>query len=99
MIRSSLRRALIVIVILTAVTAGFAQEDEQMWPRVMNGKSATVTMFPPQLDSWEDGDFEARASVATRAQVSTRAAVGRTPAGHRAARAAAVGRGGGKSQY
>ena len=66
MIRSTLHRALILIVILTAAASAFAQEEEKAWPRVIEAENVTVTMYQPQLDSWADDDFEARAAVSVQ---------------------------------
>ncbi|MDX2438296.1 MAG: carbohydrate-binding family V/XII [Acidobacteriota bacterium] len=55
------RTVLALIVCMTASMAG-ALEDEG-WPRVMEGKSFTVTMYQPQIDTWVDDLFEARAAV------------------------------------
>jgi len=37
--------------------------DTDNWPQVMEGKSFTVTMYEPQIDSWMENTFEARAAV------------------------------------
>ena len=66
MIRSTLYRALILIVILTAAASALAQEEEKAWPRVIEAENATVTMYQPQLDSWADNDFQARAAVSVQ---------------------------------
>jgi hypothetical protein len=39
-----------------------ASEDEG-WPRVMETPNYTITMYEPQIDSWVDDRFEARAAV------------------------------------
>jgi hypothetical protein len=69
MIRSSFRYALILACLLTAAPPGFGQEDpveEKAWPKVMEAKTATVTMYQPQIDSWENDDFSARAAVSVQ---------------------------------
>ncbi len=69
MIRSAFHHALILIMMLTAGIPAFGQEDqeeEKAWPRVMGGKTATVTMYEPRIDSWQDDDFEARAAVSVK---------------------------------
>ena len=43
-----------------------AQEEEKSWPRVMEGTTYTVTVYEPQLDSWKDDEFEARAAVSVQ---------------------------------
>lgn len=37
--------------------------DTDTWPRVMGGQNFIVTMYEPQIDSWEENTFEARAAV------------------------------------
>ena len=49
------------VVVMTASVAG-ALEDEG-WPRVMEAPNHTITMYQPQIDSWVDDRFEARAAV------------------------------------
>jgi len=69
MIRSAFHHALILTVMLTAAIPGFGQEDpgeEETWPRVMESKTATVTMYQPQIDSWKDDTFDARAAVSVQ---------------------------------
>ena len=64
--RSRFQYVLILALVLAANTPGFGQEeqdDENAWPRVMNAKTAAVTMYEPQLDTWKDNGFEARAAV------------------------------------
>ena len=69
MIRSTFHHALILTVMLTAAIPAFGQQDpeeEKAWPTVMEGKTANVTMYEPQLDSWKDDVFEARAAVSVQ---------------------------------
>ena len=69
MIRSTFHHALILTVMLTAAIPAFGQQDpevEKAWPKVMEGKTANVTMYEPQLDSWKDDVFEARAAVSVQ---------------------------------
>ena len=64
--RSRIQSALILTLLLAAAMPGFGQEDSdegKAWPRVMEAKTATVTMYEPQLDTWKDNGFEARAAV------------------------------------
>ena len=64
--RSRIQYALILTLLLAAAIPGFGQEDSdegKAWPRVMEAKTATVTMYEPQLDTWKDNGFEARAAV------------------------------------
>jgi hypothetical protein len=49
------------LVVTGSATAG-AVEDEG-WPRVMETPNYTITMYEPQIDSWVDDRFEARAAV------------------------------------
>ncbi len=58
----------ILLSILTSVVAIAAAStviaaDTGMWPQVMEGKNFTVTMYEPQIDSWMENTFEARAAV------------------------------------
>jgi hypothetical protein len=67
--RSPFRYGLILIALLAVTPPGFAQEEpaeEKAWPRVMDAKDATVTMYQPQIDSWRENDFEARAAVSVK---------------------------------
>jgi len=49
------------------LTFPVAAEDEgKSWPRVMEGKTAIVTMYQPQLETWKDGSFESRAAVSVK---------------------------------
>jgi hypothetical protein len=67
--RSSFHHVLILTVVLAAALPGFGQEepeDENAWPLVMEAEAATVTMYQPQIDSWKDNDFEARAAVSVQ---------------------------------
>ena len=60
MIRSPFRYAMILTLLLAAAMPGFGQEEpeeEKAWPRVMEAKTATVTMYEPQLDTWKDNGF------------------------------------------
>ena len=61
MIRSPYREALFLAVLIAAANPSFGQEEEaegKAWPLMMQAKTATVTMYQPQIDSWEDNDFE-----------------------------------------
>ncbi len=42
-----------------------AQDDDALrgWPRIVEAVGASITMYQPQIDSWEDNTFEARAAV------------------------------------
>jgi hypothetical protein len=54
---------------MAATIPAFGQEEpqeEQFWPLEMQATTATVTMYQPQLDSWKDNAFEARAAVAVQ---------------------------------
>ena len=67
--RAPLRDLMVPIVLLAAALPALAQAEtieENTWPRVMGGKNFTVTMYQPQIDSWEDDDFEARAAVSVK---------------------------------
>ena len=69
MIRKSSLQELILAILLVAAHPGFGQEEpeaEKAWPRVIQGKTATVTMYEPQLDSWKDDEFAARAAVSVQ---------------------------------
>jgi hypothetical protein len=68
MVRSAYRYTLLLTVLAAAVPA-FGQEEpteEKAWPLVMQTKTATVTMYQPQIDSWKDNAFEARAAVSVQ---------------------------------
>ncbi|MCW8983727.1 MAG: hypothetical protein OQK55_00165 [Thermoanaerobaculales bacterium] len=67
--RSLIQYPLVLTLLLAAAIPGFGQEDSdegKAWPKVMEGGSFTVTMYEPQLDSWRDDDFEARAAVSVQ---------------------------------
>ena len=69
MSRKPLRSSLVLTALLAVTIPGLAQEeapDEKAWPRVMDAKDATVTMYQPQIDSWQENDFEARAAVSVK---------------------------------
>ncbi len=69
MIRPFIQYALTVTFLLAAAIPGFGQEDpgeEETWPRVMESETATVTMYQPQIDSWKDDTFDARAAVSVQ---------------------------------
>ncbi len=52
---------------ILALALPIAAEDEiQGWPRVLEGKDFTITMYQPQLDTWRDDDCEARAAVSIK---------------------------------
>ncbi len=54
------------ITLLFLALSASAAEDVQAWPRILEGESRTITMYQPQLDTWEDGAFEARAAVSVK---------------------------------
>ena len=67
--RNLFRHVLILTAALAATQPGFGQQEsieEKTWPKVIEGTSFTVTMYEPQLDSWKDDDFEARAAVSVQ---------------------------------
>lgn len=70
MIRRPCRCSMLIVALLAGAIPGFAQEEaaeeERTWPVVMEAKTATVTMYQPQIDSWHDDDFEARAAVSVK---------------------------------
>ncbi len=69
MIRSFFHCVLIVAAISAAAIPGFGQEEseeEKAWPRVMEAEKVTVAMYEPQIDTWRDDDFEARAAVSVK---------------------------------
>jgi hypothetical protein len=49
-----------------AVASTVIAADTGMWPKVMEGESFTVTMYEPQIDSWMENSFEARAAVSVK---------------------------------
>jgi len=49
-----------------AVASTVIAADTNMWPQVMEGENFTVTMYEPQVDSWVENTFEARAAVSVR---------------------------------
>jgi hypothetical protein len=69
MIRSAIRRVFLSAVLIFATGSAFGQDEpqeERAWPLVMEASTATVTMYQPQIDSWKDNDFEARAAVSVQ---------------------------------
>ena len=52
-----------VIVAVTRQVSAQEEDPTKMWPKVMRGDVYTVTMFEPQIDSWKDNTFDARAAV------------------------------------
>jgi hypothetical protein len=48
--------------------SALAQEDEGSdWPREISAGEAIITMYQPQVDSWEDDKVESRAAVSVKA--------------------------------
>ena len=62
MTRRTVLSILISAAAITATTMATAA-DPEMWPKVMEGENFTVTMYEPQIDSWNENTFEARAAV------------------------------------
>ncbi|RLA43110.1 MAG: hypothetical protein DRQ97_13170 [Gammaproteobacteria bacterium] len=57
------------LVFITLLMLAFpvaAEDEEQSWPRVLEGKTRTITMYQPQLDSWKNGALESRAAVSVK---------------------------------
>jgi hypothetical protein len=66
MIKKVMLVAVVVAIVIAAVPRTvLAQDDDaiKMWPQVMRGDLFTVTMFEPQIDSWKNNTFDARAAV------------------------------------
>lgn len=65
------RRALfaglmLVAVLMLGATTAFAQKSDGMWPRVIESPKATITVYQPQIESFNDVSLEARAAVAVK---------------------------------
>ena len=62
-----MNRRILLIILISVAAIGMASTviaaDTDNWPQVMEGQSFTVTMYEPQIDSWEGNTFEARAAV------------------------------------
>ena len=64
-----MRRLMIstVLLLTLVLTAGATTNEEddafQSWPRIVEAVGASITMYQPQIDSWEGNTFEARAAV------------------------------------
>ncbi|MCJ7754958.1 MAG: hypothetical protein MUP13_10380, partial [Thermoanaerobaculales bacterium] len=59
---SNTRRMMVALTFFMVASVAAALEDEG-WPRVMETPNYTITMYEPQIDSWQDDRFEARAAV------------------------------------
>src|SRR5258708_13056656 len=42
-----------------------AEGDELTWPRVFDDNGTTVSIYQPQIETWEGTDFETTSAVAT----------------------------------
>ncbi|MCD4750603.1 MAG: hypothetical protein K8R59_14630 [Thermoanaerobaculales bacterium] len=52
------------IALILMTTIGTAAGDDQRdWPKIVEAVGASITMYQPQIDSWEGNIFEARAAV------------------------------------
>lgn len=55
---------LVFTIILAAAALTQAQaEGDKDWPKMVEAMGASITMYQPQIDSWEGNTFEARAAV------------------------------------
>ncbi|HKW15829.1 MAG TPA: carbohydrate-binding family V/XII, partial [Candidatus Krumholzibacteria bacterium] len=52
---------------LFAASSSFAQKSDGTWPRVIQNAIATVTVYQPQIESFNDVTLEARAAVSVKA--------------------------------
>ena len=52
---------------LFAAESSFAQKSDGTWPRVIENALATVTVYQPQIESFNDVTIEARAAVSVKA--------------------------------
>jgi hypothetical protein len=51
---------------LFAATSAFAQKSDGVWPRVIQNAMATVTVYQPQIESFNDIMLDARAAVSVK---------------------------------
>ena len=51
---------------LFAATGAFAQKSDGVWPRVIQNALATVTVYQPQIESFNNITLEARAAVSVK---------------------------------
>jgi len=62
-----MNRRILLSILISVAAIGMAPTviaaDTDNWPRVMEGENFTVTMYEPQIDSWMENTFEARAAV------------------------------------
>ncbi len=52
-----------IIVLATAVWTQAQDQGAKDWPKTVEAMGASITMYQPQIDSWEGNTFEARAAV------------------------------------
>jgi hypothetical protein len=64
--RTTCCRIVFVLLCLVAAVPSTAQEDLKAWPRLLEGGNYRITMYEPQIDSWADNAFEARAAVSVK---------------------------------
>jgi hypothetical protein len=57
----------ITALIVALTTPAFAQKSDGQWPRVIENPVGTVTVYQPQIDSFNDVTLEARAAVSVKA--------------------------------
>ena len=50
-----------------SAASAFAQKSDGQWPRVIENLQATVTVYQPQIESFNDVTLEARAAVSVKA--------------------------------
>ncbi len=51
------------MILAAAVQTPAQAEEGKDWPKVVEAMGASITMYQPQIDSWEGNTFEARAAV------------------------------------
>ncbi len=51
------------LILAAAIPTPAQDEGEKDWPKMVEAMGASITMYQPQIDSWEGNTFEARAAV------------------------------------
>lgn len=54
----------LILTLVVGLGAGLALAQESNWPRTLEGEKGTITIYQPQLESFQEDDLESRAAVA-----------------------------------
>ena len=53
-------------IVLASASVSFAQKSDGQWPRVIENPKATITVYQPQIESFNDVTLDARAAVSVK---------------------------------